>query len=238
MGSILKKRKREHESKSPAGKRQKGALRIKPSVFSRTEKKAVDVSTTVIEFNTTGAKVLLNGTIPGNGIQNRLGRKIRMSSVQIQGMIIDTAGYAGVEEFCHLMLVYDSQCNGAAFAIADFMQSCDVAGTLTSGTSFDFVNMSNSERFKVLRHQRMHFTKSAAGTQAVSRDTSDYLYGTSVDWFVKLKNMPVQYNTGTAGTIADLQTGALYLVTLSNAVTATSANHQLAFGARVRFTDM
>lgn len=239
MGSILKKRKRDEESKSPR-KRFKAALVPKRSVFSHTEKKSVDLPATTLEFNNAGPKTLLNGTIPGNALQNRLGRKIRMNSLHIQGHIVATplVAVAALDEFAHIYVVYDSQPNGAAFALADLLQSTDNAGTQTTST-YSFVNLSNSERFKILRHEYLKFE--APGdirVQNPSDDLTDYHKKVTVNMFIKMKDMPVQYNVGTAGTVADIQTGSLYLMVLSNATTATTATRYLNFATRVRFTDL
>lgn len=239
MASVLKKRKRDEESKTPR-KKSKGNLKRAMLLSSRGEMKAVDASSTSlnIAFSTSAAKALLNGTVPGNAIQNRLGRRMRMESIQVQGAVLQVQNGAGPgNDFLNLYLVYDEQPNGAAFAFSDLIQSCDNSGT-TGSTVFGFMNMSNSKRFRILRHWKKKIgCPAGVSANQPAQEGTDYVTTTTINWFLKLKGLDVQYNTGTAGTIADIQTGALYLMAVGANASADS-QYSLAFNARLRFHDL
>lgn len=240
MGSILKKRKRDEESKSPARKKRKAASKASMLLSSKGEMKCVDVTSTNINesIDTTGAKSLMNGTIPGNAIQNRLGRRIRMVSLRIMGAIFQVQnGAAPGDDFVHIYVVYDKQVNGTAYALADLLQSCDRSGTTATNT-FASVNMSNSKRFKILRHTFMKI-ECPAGVSAnqPAQESTDFHKVQTVDWYIPLKGLDTQYNTGTAGTIADIQTGALFVMVLG-ANSAANTQYSLQYNARLRFQDL
>lgn len=240
MGSILKKRKREYdESKSPARKKFKKKPTMATLLASKTELKSVDVSSAAITqgFDATAPKQLLNATVPGNGISNRQGRRIRMKSLRIMGNVnLFQAGVAPTTDLIHMFLVYDTQPNGAAFAVGDLLQVTDSAGT-TGTTNYAFNNISNAKRFKVLRHWKKNIVLGAgAAFNQPAQDSTDYLSPTTIDMYVKLNGLEVQYNTGSAGTIADINTGALYLMTFGG-LSALNSQYQLRYNTRLRFED-
>lgn len=238
MGSILKKRKRDVESKSPS--RKKARIFAKKTLLSmRGEMKCVDLSSTLDTLNitNTGPKTLQNGTVPGNYMHTRLGRRIRMQSLRIMGQIRQFQnGAAPDDDFCHIYVVYDAQPNAAAFALTDFLQSCDNAGTTATNT-FSFVNMSNAKRFKVLRHEVFKLESTGASANQPAQETTDYHKKTTVDMFIDLKGLDTQYNTGVAGTIADIQTGALYVMVLG-ALSALNTQYTFEYNSRLRFYDL
>lgn len=205
----------------------------------RGEAKCVDLTSTLVTqaFATTTPRTLLNGTVPGNAMQNRLGRRIRMKSIHIQGVILQSQnGAAPVDDFIHWVLVYDSQPNGAAFAFSDLFQSTDNAGTSASG-AYSFLNMSNSKRFKVLRHKSMKLETIGVGSDQPAQESTDFTKVTTVNEYVPLNGLVTQYNTGTAGTVADIQTGSLYLLTYGVSGAA-DYQYSLSYNTRLRFEDL
>jgi len=93
------------------------------------------------------------------------------------------------------MIVYDRQSNGQALTGSDLMQD--------TSDQFSPYNFSNKERFDVLM---------------------DSLYNTTPELnpITIWKDFPIHrdtiYNSGTAGTVADITTGSLYLVVYSTAI--------------------
>jgi len=239
--SHLGKRRRDDEAKTSVKRRRFDPSKNKKQMHllsSKGEVKCVDqtASNFTLVASTTGNKVLLNGTIPGSAIQNRLGRRIHMKSVQVQGQIVQYQnGTTPVDDFVHIFLVYDHQVNAAAFNLSDLLQSCDSAGN-TGTSTFSFLNMSNSKRFKILRHEVMKLETIGVSQDQPSQESTDAHKHTTIQWFVPLNSLETQYNTGTAGTQADIQTGGLWLMTLGLSAAADS-QYQFQGNARLRFLD-
>lgn len=237
-----KKRKYDQTSTYPVAKRARTKTPKKFASLSanRVELKCVDLSAAPplgLTFNNSGPKALINGCVPGTQIQNRLGRRIKMSSVRIIGNIVQfQVGVSPVDDFCRLMLVYDRQPNGSTFVLADLLQSVDQTGA-TSNTVWDGINMSNSRRFKVLKHEIYKFECTGASANQPAQDSTDYVQRKSIDWYVPLKGLITQYNTGTAGTVADIQSGALYLFAVGVS-SNTNCQYQLQYNVRLRFCDL
>lgn len=137
--------------------------------------------------------VLLNGLVLGTGASQRVGREIRMNSIQIRLM-------GGISNPIRFVLVYDSQSNGAAPAITDIFET---------NNWMSEVNFSNRDRFQFV----FDLTTPLHG---------DPHYEEELDL-----NLITYYNAGTAGTVADIASGALYIV-LNDASTAAASTYSYA----------
>lgn len=192
----------------------------------------VDRINQALALDTTGTVLLLNGTVPGTNEFNRIGRKITMKAIRLRFGLFPAAPAAGQNEALRILLVYDRQSNGAAPAWADVIQSQDAAGT-TSSTAWDHRNESNRDRFVVLRDWHFKAT-GAAGIFANSLDGTEFTKDSTYDVYVRLKGLETHYNTGTAGTIADITTGALFMMSLGTSA-AVNASRTCAVHSRVNF---
>ena len=116
------------------------------------EKKFIDVSNTLYNFDTTGTIQLLNGCSQATDYNDRIGRKIIVRSIQLRGLVypLDTTTATSL---CRMILLYDCQTNGAAPAITD---------VITSATSTAPLNLNNRDRFKILMDKQW----AVAGVQA------------------------------------------------------------------------
>ncbi len=121
----------------------------------------------------------------------------------------------GVDQFVRYMVVLDKQPNGLTPAWTDVLVSTSVQSQL---------NLSNQSRFRVLL-DRLVYLNAAAEPGS----------GSDQSFSLSLGDV-VQYNSGTAGTVADIATNSLYLFTLSTAPAGQTAG--LSTGvARLRYTD-
>lgn len=237
--------KAEFKGKRKAGKSPSKAKKFKPSGVpattlksSKHEIKSVDVPASNTAISTTASFALLNGMVQGTTQWNRIGRRVQMKSIAIRGRIYyNQAGGAPGADYLRVMLIYDRQPNGAAPAIGDIIAATDQAGTTTT-TCFDGLNMSNADRFKVLREYVLHIPSPAAiaggANQALQVEGAEKL---GFKWFVKLGGLETHFKTGNAGTIADISTGSLYLVTFGQQAAA-DAQWGLTISARLRFDDL
>jgi len=183
---------------------------------SSHELKNIDLSsTTVITFNqvTANTPILLNGVAQGTTATTRLGRRITMKSLLVKGDFSMTATGTGASPL-RCLIVYDSQTNAVAATATDVL----------AADQFDSpMNLSNSRRFKTLLDEQIPCL-GAAGPAAVH-----------INRYVKL-NHSVEFNTGSAGTVGDIQTGSIYMLWYQNGglLTASPLSHVY---TRVRFSD-
>lgn len=161
----------------------------------------------------TASVTLLNGVTQGTSGTTRLGRRITMKSLLLNGQFNLQATTAGASPI-RVLVVYDMQSNGAAPAASDVL----LADTLTSP-----MNLSNNRRFKVLVEECSPCI-GTAGPQSWSFKR-----------WIKL-NHTVEFNTGNAGTVADIQTGSIYMLVYQDGLLITTAPAAFVY-SRVRFTD-
>lgn len=165
-------------------------------------------------FTDTGTMVLLNGLTQGDGATDREGRNILIKSIQTKLSV--KMDPDAVSTIGRLIFFYDRQVNGAAPAVADLLD-------LTGGASTGVValrNLNNRSRFNIILDRRFVI---AAGDEP--------------QWWLSkyMKQLKrVQYNAGTAGTVADITTNALYMCIICDE----SAETPLMYGTvRTRYID-
>lgn len=179
------------------------------------ELKNIDTNPTFPAFGVgTGTLTLLNGVSQGTTATTRLGRRITLKSLYLRGFVgmgATSTGYAPIR----CIIVYDKQANGAAPAATDVL----LTNTLSSPN-----NLSNSRRFVTLVD---YIIPNGIGTSGPQ--------GQQIQVYKKL-NHPVEFNNGSAGTVADIQTGSVYaLFYLSTTLAVASAVSDIT--CRIRFAD-
>jgi len=205
--------------KSPAPKRQNTAkskgiqLGVVPfSAQNVTEWKNIDVTSSITgAAATTWSPVTLITTIAqGSSSAQRIGRKVVLKNAQVRYTATNGGGTATP---FRILMVYDHSPNGVLPLITDILITNDINSPL---------NLNNSDRFLVLRDSYPRSEKSVDGTVSVS----DLM-------FKKFKEggLQSQWIASATGTIADVTTGAIYLMICGTAAVT------LAFTSRVRFTD-
>lgn len=158
---------------------------------------------TAISNNAT--TLLQNGLSVGADVQQRVGQKIRMTSIE-GNFVIATAGasIAGTTSThqCRIMLIYDKQPNGAGITLNQLFVLSGAGNTFLSP-----LNPAGKPRYEVLidRHYNMPINGGAAN---VSENRIIRLY--------KKLNKSTKYNTGNTGLIGDINTGSLYWLLCSD----------------------
>ena len=139
-----------------------------------------------------------------------------MKNIRIRGTLLPSA--ATVIGCVRVAVVYDRQPNGAAAAVGDIFQDC----TAGAATNFDSgVNMSNKNRFTILRDQVFNIDAAQSIVHAI-------------DWFIPCR-LQAEYKAS-GGTIGDITTGSVLLVVgglLGGTGTVGFAN----FRSRIRYED-
>jgi hypothetical protein len=201
--------------RNKAGPKKAGRARALQRI--RSDDHFVDTSAVVLGFSTTTGFSLLNGLVPGVGQNQRLGRKVKLRHLHVDSIIEWTGPGAAQTAYDRLrfLVVYDRESNAAAPAWADIITSTDAASTATS-TSWDSMNPSNVDRFMILADRKLFMNNYNAAVNAVSF----YLSQVNIDRGpmrfsidIPLGGLETHFNAGTAGTIADITLGSLYIVT-------------------------
>lgn len=188
---------------------------------SSIEKKYKDIAVASYVMDTTGTVTVLNSIDEGTGVSQRVGRKVCMKSVQLRGKVVPVDGVTSAV-MGRIMLVWDKQPNGVLATIANI---------LSAATSESYINLDNRERFVVLmdKHYGIGYYNTTA-TTAVADNTIKVVN--------KYKRLPQGTDVifdGTGGGIADINTGALLLVTIGDQVAGDGAVAALV--TRIRYTD-
>lgn len=222
---MMIQRKRSTGGMRPYSKRQKtaGGYRGRTAVLTYQPRQPLGewkYKDTLINvaIDATGTQTLLNGISPGNGASERVGMKICIKTVEIILRVKVTDG-TGVDQDQRLMILLDRQANGAApAALTDFL----LAANITSPRA-----LTNRKRFKTFWNKI--YSLNASGESGSHRIYKAYL---------KFRRpIIVDYNAGAAGTVADISSNALYLITLGSVVAGATAG--VAYGyIRLRYTDM
>jgi len=197
------------------------------------EKKAIDLGSTSINVSTSGAVQLLNACVQGTDINNRIGRKIVLKSVFIQGYIFlenavaPTSPTLVAAQVGRVMLVWDKQANATVAPITAILDSALPESQL---------RLENRDRFVIIKTKQYSFDPMIYNTTATQSVAS--LNGTmrNFKWYKKL-NHEVIFNSGNAGTIGDIASGALYLVAVGSVAAGAGTDINLRITSRVRFDD-
>lgn len=161
---------------------------------------------------------LLNGLVPGDSINQREGRQVQIQSIQMKFRGENDVTSAGVDTRSTLrfIIAIDKQANAAAPAAADILD-------LSSSSAVDAMrNLNNRKRFKILMDRR-YAISSAGPANFVD------------EFYIKRANLcDTVFNAGTAGTIADITSGSIYLLYCSDTnITPPTVIAQ----TRLRFTE-
>lgn len=208
------------------------------------ELKGVDTATditSVIATTSTNANIFtLNLVAPGSASYNRIGRKLSLKSVRLYGLIKATIAEQATTADLHgllvrLTVVWDKQPSGVLPVFSDIFGQTLQDGTEQS-SFLDKLRYDNTDRFQVLRDVVHDFDPTlyngGAGT------ANGQLPVTFYDEYIPLKGKESVFSgqSGTA-TIADISSGALYLVVRSSNNISGVAEAQLDGTARLRYTD-
>lgn len=189
-GSTFKRQKisRDKSPRPQMYSRPAGLLSIsKFQPHTKQERKWVDntpgVSATTV---TTGTLTLLNAMTQGTTQNTRIGNRVYMRSVHLR-INQSFTGPTSPSSPLRLLVVYDKESNGAAPTATDI---------LTGDTISSPLNLNRPGRFLVLMDEYIPVQNGNAAAYFCNR-------------YVKL-GLPVLFNAGNAGTIADISSGAIY----------------------------
>lgn len=218
--AALRKRARRYEAQHGGRPRGTALAVAKRKLMGLMEKKVIDTGVANYACNTTGSVTLVNGCAQGTDFTNRVGRKYTNVTVQLEGLLapVDTTTDSAVK--CRVMLVWDSQANGALPSVTD---------VLTAATASSFMNLNNRDRFRVLCDEN----HTIGGISDVATQTYAYGHPINISVFKKVNLETVC--DGTTSAIGDIQTGSIFLLTIGTGGAGVGAVFSGA--VRVRFID-
>jgi len=166
----------------------------------------------------TGSGSCLNDMVQGTSVFNRIGNKIRMVYLQVNGYIslvdVYNTGNVDMWRWC---LYIDKQTSGEGLISTTDMYY-DVPGD--SIDTLSHRNPYNMARFKVLRDGKrwigpQQFTSETdAPAASIQNIPTQYL----ITYYIPLKNRLVTYNDTNGGTSADINTNALNFFAFTNGI--------------------
>jgi len=180
----------------------------------------LDVASASYALDTTGSVTLLNTVPQGTSVNQRVGKKMNLKSLQFRGNL--GANSAALVNDVAFMIVYDKRPTGALPAVTDI---------LAFANSNAMNNDANSGRFVFMKR---HDDILIGNTSAAASFTDSAVK--ACDYFLNLKGMPTVYKAAGTGAIGDIEQGALYLVTVGNNAAGTSAASKTGT-FRLRFQD-
>lgn len=194
------------------------------------EKKLIDIAVATYQVHTTGSFTLLNGCIQGSDYNNRIGRKIFLKSLYIRGYVAPQIALsspigadATTAQQVRMIIFLDNQPNGATPVVTDL---------LNTATPSSQLNLNNRDRFKILNDEV--FVLNPISTAAATFSG----LGEVIKEVNIYRRMGVEaiYNAGNAGTVGDINSGALYMFWIGSNATGTNDANAIV-SARVRFLD-
>lgn len=189
---------------------------FQPRQFIRGEWKYLDVAVNVT-MDTAGSLVLLNGLVPGNGASQRVGQNVAIRSIEFRLLNYVTAG-TGIDQVHRYALVVDRQANATPMTGAQYLNAATIYGQRL---------LENRKRFKTILDKSRYMNATAEPNS-----------GCYTHKYIKLKRpLITEYNTGNAGTIADIVSNSLYLYNIGSAPPGATAG-TIAGYVRIRYTDM
>lgn len=175
----------------------------------------------LVPMSTAGTVIALNIAVRGDDIEEREGREINLRSIEIKA--INYAGNCISVSLHRIMLVWDKHPAGVIAGVGDILEQ---------GTPLSMRNLTNRGRFKTLYDKMLTIGHLETAVLQCSGAVATLKYWTKYKRF-QLKTV---YNSGNAGTIADIQEGALLLLCISD-VAAPAALPQMWYHHRIRFVE-
>lgn len=175
---------------------------------SSGERKHHDLAQAFYECSTSGSIACVNLIPQGSTGITMLGARARQLQLHVRGRV--SAGADGTIAAGSVLIVHDRSPKGALPAIDDILQSVNTTA---------FYNFDNASRFTVLARHNFTLEGKSGDPTADSIRELDFL-------------VPYAASTGTligttaagAAAIANIEQGAVYIVTVGNVVTGTTAS--------------
>lgn len=184
------------------------------------------------EIDPTGL-LCLNSMAQGDSESERLGRHIRMKSIQIRfhivSPIVANAAVLQDDKVVFIALVLDKQTNAAQMNSEDVYEN---QGTSGQFSTMPLRDMEHTDRFRILWTKRVILKTSQAYVNDGANNFDRAGVVRKVDCFVNLRNMKVLFK-GTTGTVANIMDNSLHVIAFTN-----ESIVNISYQSRLRYTTM
>lgn len=213
----------------PAGSRRRGLIKRRWPVYKRLARleagfvkpeKHYKLTQTATLGATSAAPalVLLNGLSRGDTVQDRTGDCVNLGKGHVSGFL-HTAGTGVINAFdARLLVILDSQPNTAALTAAILFGSA----TPTPQQMYNFNNYDFFKRFTVLHDEKISLNDNMTYDGNSFQPTQN---SRPIDFGWDCKQFKADYAGGNAGTIADIRSGSIYMVLITNNSTGLNLNY-------------
>jgi len=220
-----KRRPNLQRSQTWAKKELQVARSIEKKYFDTTISNVIPDVTTPVASTT-----VINAMQQGSSAITRVGNKITCLEVLFRGFLSPTDAVANPSDAVRLMLVHDSQTNGATPAVPNVLLNG------ANPTSLSFRALEHAPRFTVL------WDRTFACQMFTIQSTAEMISGGTVRFFKGKVRIPAKLQTTTfkassAATFADISSGALFWVYLSLYRATNTAKYKISLTSRCRFYD-
>jgi len=170
----------------------------------------------------------------GSGLNQRVGRAVRMMKVKVNGylstdpQVAQTTADAGT--MVRILLVLDKQTNAGQMTGAQLMRDGSVAAT----TANSFQNPDNFGRFRVLKEKVYAISDPNTSGSPTAGDVIAGALCRRVKFSCRLKGLPVNFNATNGGTVADIVNHSLHIVAITN---NQALSPSLSYYSRVSFKE-
>lgn len=231
--SYRRRYKRNYRRRAPApqsggskvwqGIKKVGGMAIKALSMLNSEEKNITFTKSSTISTATSDITLINGLQQGTTDSTRVGDDVRFKSLFIRMAILQNS-LGGTSQPIRIIVLRDNQSNGAA-----------PSGTNILTNANDYLsplNLDYSRRFKILKDKMISVHQNGSAMQLLK-------------WYFDLDKQQTHtggkgstqhrtdYGLGNAGTVADISTGAYYIVFLSNSADGPIVEYT----SRMRYVD-
>lgn len=170
----------------------------------------------------------------GAGISQRIGNKIALKSLRIRMSLEITDKNSTPPQGARFMVVYDRQVNGVYPSVNQVLANITTGNTTANGNWLSSINPNYYDRYIVLCDKMFIIGNNANGPVGTWVTTKEAFM---IDEYIKLKGLETQFKSTTNGApIADLSTGALYIIGFGDQQENTEA-YYMSGQLRLRFYD-
>lgn len=188
------------------------------------------------DMSTADAIFAINLIAPGTGSYNRIGRQAKMRSIRYTGtFLVARQGGDDVDATrIRMALIWDRQPGGSLPVKSDIFGKTPQTGTEVS-SPYDWLRYDNMGRFQILKDD-IYLANAKSGAMWDLGKSFDMIE--NFDCYVDLKNKQTTYSgQNSPSTIADISSGALYLVVMRRGAVGDTYTVTLNGTWRLRYTD-
>jgi hypothetical protein len=171
----------------------------------------------------------------GNGIENRVGNKVLVDKIALQGTMYlnraenQTAAHGAV--VIRILLYIDQQTNGTQAQAEDVLASGGAVGQ----SIHEFQNTANFGRFRVLKDKKITMSVPSTSWDGTNIESN----GNARNWKMVVKfsePLAVRFNNTNGGTVADIIDNSFHIIAAADDITTTTVS-SIDYKSRVYFRD-